>query len=377
MCIVASALFCGAQRRSPVSPEKLSTGVPSVSLEEMAIVDVPSLAAESYGLPILCSADGTLYLQVASMVGMNGMGDSISISSDGKRVVQFGRDKISDIPRASIGDMFLEGNDLYLLTLTTAPAGHTVEMRTHSGEVQRGESIRAEYFISRFRSDGSYLGSVRLDLPFQPLHLGVFGNGDFLIAGAAAHSEPQQALVSSTGQFQRSIDIKGDIHVQSDSNSSKANKDSIALSELGSGPADTFSGGSLLGSVFGSQIIADGSNLLIIRPGIPRVFTVTPGGEVHAQDLKLPGKYKLDSIKALHDMWIANFTYDRNEKTGWKLAAFAINPTSGEPVKQYTYPDDLGFGIACTDGTEFTFVKANPETKSLQLVKAAVTGPAQ
>lgn len=54
-----------------------------------------------------------------------------------------------------------------------------------------------------------------------------------------------------------------------------------------------------------------------------------------------------------------------------EFSTYALDPETGIPLREYFFPTDLGWGLACTDGNEFTFVMANDETKPLKVVKLA------
>jgi len=63
---------------------------------------------------------------------------------------------------------------------------------------------------------------------------------------------------------------------------------------------------------------------------------------------------------------IVGVSGDFDNLTGY-LRSF--DPETGVPLREYFFPTDLGFGLACVDGDEFTFVMANVEGKALELMK--------
>jgi hypothetical protein len=99
-----------------------------------------------------------------------------------------------------------------MLTQGHFPLGYEAKWRKPSGQVQPASheerSIRAH-----FHRDGTSVGSVPLDLLILNLsiHLGVFGDGDFLIAGTDKDG-PRVAIVGSNGQFRRFVGLKGEVH---------------------------------------------------------------------------------------------------------------------------------------------------------------------
>jgi hypothetical protein len=60
----------------------------------------------------------------------------------------------------------------------------------------------------------------------------------------------------------------------------------------------------------------------------------------------------------------------RREK-GEQLSTYAFDPQTGQPLREYLFPKDLGWGLACTDGNEFSFLIADSEKKTLNMVKLA------
>jgi hypothetical protein len=110
----------------------------------------------------------------------------ISISSDGKQSTRFDVSRINDISNPRILTFFVNDTDLYALELgTTNERSTAVSVLKPNGEVEKrsGQTAERKWFIGRFKLDGSYTGSIHLDLPFRPLQFGVFATGDFLVAG--------------------------------------------------------------------------------------------------------------------------------------------------------------------------------------------------
>jgi hypothetical protein len=349
------------------APEKVP--LEKVPLAVVSTVQVPSLPMESMALPVLCSPEGTIFIRLATMAA--GVQDTVSVSSDGKTVIRFDRMKINDVPRPVPLDVFLSGSDVYMLTDGQIPLGYETKWRSPIGEVESHQASTSRTFVTHFQHDGTYAGSVLLDVPFKPLHLGIFEDGNFLITGADKKTdEPRLAIVSSSGQFMRFVELKGDVHAQKESDVSQKDKDQDKSAMPHFAPDKNF-GNSLIDVVYTSQIVGDGSNLLLFRRSNSPVFSISSGGEVRAQKLKVQGGYSLENIKTTRDSWIAEFTHGLRDGTGNEFATYAFDPYTGAPLRQYIYPRDLGFGLACTDGVEFTFVMADTESKSLKLLKLA------
>lgn len=355
-----------AQNLAQHAPKRSETTLEKIQLSEISAVDVPSVPPESIAMPVLCDPWGTIVLRLA--MPDTGVEDPISISSDGRSVIRFGRDKINDIVRPVPLSMFLGGSDVYVLTQGSRPEGQEAKWRTPNGEVITQRTSRSSMFVAHFRRDGSYAAAVSLDLPFKPLHLGVFENGDFLIAGMdRPSSEPRVAIVASNGQLRRFVQLVGDVHVEGESDKPGKDKDPTALPR--SKPSTTLSE-SLFDVVATSQIARDGPNLLLFRPWNSPVFSISVSGEVRVHKLEVEGDYRVYTIKPTRSAWIVELMREiPSQGSAIEFATYAFDPESGAPVREYSFPRDLGFGLACIDGNEFTFVMANNEAKNLKLVR--------
>jgi hypothetical protein len=342
----------------------------SVSLSEMSSVQVPSLPAESIGAPLLCDPRGRIVFRLATPDGME---DPVSVSSDGKEVVHFAAEKINDISRPVMLSIFLAGSDVYVLTKGSTPLGYEQKLRTPNGAVIEQEAAKSGMFVAHFEAGGSYNGAVRLDLPFRATRLGVFENGDFLISGPdPATDEPRVAIVAPNGQLRRFLDLAGDVHAQNESSSSGKDSDPTALprsSPAAGRPAQSFVTETLRGVVSTSQIAKDGRDLLLFRPMSGPVFSVSPSGEVRVHRLKIEGNYRLYTIKSAGGSWIAEFLHDVPNSAAVELSTYAFDPESGASLRKYYLPPDAGWGLACADGNEFTFIVADEKANALKIVK--------
>jgi hypothetical protein len=85
----------------------------------------------------------------------------------------------------------------------------------------------------------------------------------------------------------------------------------------------------------------------------------------------MEGGYRLNTIKAAGNSWILEFSRNGPGSAAVELSTYAFDPEKGAPLREYFFPMDLGAGLACVDGDEFTFVTANPKANTLRLVKLA------
>jgi hypothetical protein len=342
-----------------------TAGAPEkVLLAEASIVQVPSLPAESMTTPVLCFPDGTIVVRLVS--AETGVQDPVSVSSDGKTVTRFGREKINDVPQPRSYNVFISDSEVYMLTNGSVQLGYEQKWKMPTGGTYSQQATKSSSFVTRFQRDGAYAGAVPLDLSFKPMQLGVFGDGDFLIVGADK-DRPRVAIVGSNGQFRRFVELIGDVHAQDESEAQgKHGNDPTALPRV---PTDGDPERSYMDVLYRSKIIRDGPDLLLFRPMNGPVFSISPSGEVRAHKLKVKGDYRLFTIKATQGSWIAELTHHLNDGTGDEFSTYAFDPETGATLKEYFFPRDLGFGLACVDGDEFTFVMADFEGKALKLVK--------
>jgi hypothetical protein len=374
MLVLFSLVTCSVGQDVPQRPNNIASMPPmEVSLNEASAVEVPSLPAESIGAPLLCGPDGRILFRLATPEA--GVEDPVSVSKDGKTVIRFGREKINDIPRPLLLSIFLLGTDVYIITTGSTPLGSDTKWRTPTGKAVSQPVSKSGTFIAHFEGNGNYAGAVRLDLPFKPQRLGVFENGDFLVSGAEPSTdEPRVAIVASNGQLRRLVELKGDVHAQEESGPPGKSKEPTALPRFRPAPGrppQSSMTETLSGVVSASQIARDGPNLLLFRPINGPVFSISPSGEVRIRKLKVEGSYRLYTIKAAGNSWIVEFLHDVPHSAAVELSTYAFDPDSGAPLREYFFPTDLGWGLACTDGDEFTFVIANQKTNTLKLVTLA------
>jgi len=360
-CLVADCLGQGTPRHPA---RKANRTVEKVSLTEVTTVQVPSLPAESLVAPLLCDPDGRIFLRLA--MPDTGLRDPVLVSSDGKSVIEFSHQKINDIAEPVLFRMFLAGSELYALAGGSVPLNRELNLQTPNGKTITEQATENRMFIARFEPDGSYAGAVRLDLPFEPHQLGVFADGDFLIAGADPSTyDPRAAIVGSDGQFRRFIELKGDVHAQEEPYPASKDKDPTALPRLKAARGD-----SLRDIVMSSEVVQDGANILLFRDWNSPIYSISPSGDVRARRLKMGGDFRIFTIKATRSSWIVEFLRSPTQGDG-EFATFAFDPESGNPLREYSFPSELGWGLACTNGEEFTFVAADRETHNLKIVKLA------
>ena len=77
------------------------------------------------------------------------------------------------------------------------------------------------------------------------------------------------------------------------------------------------------------------------------------------------------TIKAVARFWIVEFLHDVPNSAAVELSTYAFDPKSGAPLRKYFFPPDTGWGLACADGDDLTFIVADENDNRLTLVKLA------
>lgn len=370
LCLLALVASYGVSQDTATLKQADAVAPPKVDLTEISTIPVKGLPAESIEAHFSCDSDGRIFLRLA--MPDTGTEDPISVSRDGKTLVRFGKEKIYDIPQPSLQNLFLVDRDVYILGRGRMPLGHDTKWRMPSGEVESQPAYKATSFVAHFDKDGRYAGAVQLDVPFHPQQFGVFGNGDFLVSGMERIGEARVAIVGSNGQLRRFVDLKGDIRLDEGADNLERNSTTPPPSGRSATSEDSsdnsYSRDAFFKIVSTSRIVQFGSNLLLFRAANGPVYSVSPSGEVNAQRLKVEGNDRLFMVKPTRNVWIVEFTRDLPNGGGREFATFAFDPESGQPVREFFFPRDLGWGLACVDGDRFTFVTANENTRAIELV---------
>ena len=361
------SLIAAAQNLPPAT-QQTPSNVPLIQLENAFTREVPFVTVDGLTIPIHCATDGTGFVQLVRVnprEPSSGTSDILSISKNGKEVVQFSLSKVNDIEQPQPRNFAVGDADLYVLVMGSIPENKILKFKKPNGEIFEQPAVRSVDYIVRFKKDGSYAGAVRLDIPLNPLQIGVFASGDFLIAGEEESTfEPRIALVRSNGQFQRFVELHGDLH-RSDEQAAtgdptdKKNGDATALPRFGKGVnANLFSALRL------SMLIPHGRNMLLVRPGhtIP-VFSISPGGEVTAINLEMPAGYALEDLRVDSNNWIGFYTRKREDGNGLEVKTAVHDPTTGKIIARYAYPQSLGLAVACVNQGQISFLTTQDNGK--------------
>lgn len=364
--LLTSCLAQQSEQTSNAPSVKPGQEIPPIYLKVASSTPVPGIT-EPLLTTALCGSDNSIVLRVA---GLAGLGDLVSISADGQRVVRFSAFKVSDIDNPKFYQYFVGGSDIYVLTRSSKPTDEMMKLRTPNGDIVTQRKFSTKDYIVQFQRDGTFVRSVVLDIPFTPQQIGAFPSGGFLVAGAAKDGSfrPMVALVKADGQLDRYVELKGDIRPAQADKKEDA-KDPVALPRWrteGEGSKQSLTVAENL-----SLIVPDGRNLLLLRSGQKTpIFSISPGGDVRAIIPDVPAGFTLYDLRTSHNMWVALYTHPHSadpKDAAVDIETYALDPISGKATARYVYPGFVGFGLACSDGFEFTVLERPGER--LEVVK--------
>ncbi len=361
LCVVATLAFGQGAVQVAASNGRVDNGFAKANLGLISEIEISDISQSFLSLPVTC-ANKSAFVRMSDGQALS---ELVSISADGKKVIPFAVNKIIDVVNPRSQTFFVNSTGVYLLILSSIPQDHIQTLHTPDHQQSQQFAVTTKQFIARFSLDGSYLGSVPIELPFHAHQFGAFPNGDFLIAGLSREKEAKVALVKSSGQFNRFVEVSGDIHLTS------ANEPGSSASALP--PMGKHFGEGFLEAAMAANIIADGSRLLLVRkvPGLP-VFSVSAGGDVKTIAIEAPPGFTLFDLKPGRNAWIALYTR-KSDESGLAIESFALNPETGNVVRKYSYPRFPGVALGCADMDELTFLQnVNDKLKLVTLAPLAV-----
>jgi hypothetical protein len=298
-------------------------------------------------LPMKCGPDGAIYVRFA---GAGSEPAITSIGQDGKIVAII---RLSEIPEFSENDLydFATGNGEVLVL-----SGH--------GKPQ----VETKYYVSRFKADGTYVSSVKVDIgfrpDFEPLHIAEFLSGDLLIAGTAKGHDvpfvPFTGIFGADGEFRRQVVLEDDV----------TKKDARQKASDPIFPdADRMRN---LIDVSYLQTGDDGNVYLMRHAQRGPVFVVAPGGSVRRLALSPPVadadlQWIMTSGGSIAVQYHSHDPAQR--KTHYLTIVDAATGKTRETIR-YTHDYQInGGGMACYQHGAFTFLAGAPDN-NLQLVRA-------
>jgi hypothetical protein len=274
------------------------------------------------------------------------------IGDDGKIISNI---RLSEIPEFS-------QNDFY----DFAPANG--EVFVLSGKEKPHYPTMTNYYVSRFRIDGTYISSALLDIgfrpDFEPRSLAAFPSGNLLISGMAIGHDvpfvPFTAIFTETGQFLHQVALKDDV-----------TDEDTRQKPIGSSFSPAEQERNLIEVTF--LRAADDGNVYLTRntPKGP-VFIVTPSGSARRVALAPPvNGADLEGVMADRGLLVAEYrSPDGAER---HTHYFVVMETSAKTIRETVrYVHDYNknaVGMSCYRNGTYTFIAGAPDG-GLQLVRA-------
>jgi hypothetical protein len=304
-------------------------------------------AGLSVQLPMKCGPDGLVYVRFAGA----DLEPAITLIKEDGKVVSVIR--LSQIPDFSESDLY-----------DFAPTNGEVIILSGKGRPH----IPTTYYVSRFRTDGTYISSAKVDLgfrpDFEPRQIAAFASGDLLIAGMTiGHDVPYVPFVGifkDNGQFLREVTLKDDVSYRNAQPTGSDAKFTVAQRIR-----------NLLDVTF-LQTSDDGNVYLTRHTGTGPVFVVTSGGSVRRMVLTPPVKgADLQWTIAGGGSIVAQYRLEdgRIPKTHY-LVVMDVGTNKNRATVRYVQDyEKNGGGVACYRNGVFTFIAGAPN-HGLQLVRA-------
>lgn len=285
-CVSASAAFCqvvpAGQNSMPVVRELVKGNTIHFPTPPPVLVDSP----------IKCDGEGNIFLSYSSNPYAERGGNVLPVTElvlDSNSTVQFQMSPIDGYDAMQRQYFGVDHSGTFYALISAEPR----ESGPHHPQ-------RRDYFIERFKRDGTRDSLTKLLLPpdsqMQPALFGVFNNGSYLITGMIFRrttAEPFTALFDSSGRFVKSVSLPSDVSAASETQAtpppprvggSNVRGTGIDQRREGSTPPAGQRQGSalpLMAVLHGGLAAAADGNLYLVRSGNPLiVYEISTGGEV-------------------------------------------------------------------------------------------------
>lgn len=298
-------------------------------------------------LPTKCGPDGTIYVRFA---GMDREPALNLIRQDGKLASSIRLNEVHELWENHLDDFAPGDGEVFVLS-------------------KRGKRhAPTTYYISRFKIDGTYVSSAKLDTDFrpdfEPKQIAAFPSGELLIAGMAKGHDvpfvPFTAIFGANGEFQREVGLKSDVNEKH----AKGEPSNAGLS-----PAEQMQ---YLLDVTYLQTADDGNIYLMRHTPSGPVFVVSPGGSVRKVALVPPIEGAVLQWIMSSQGSIAAHYISVDAKKGKTHYLTIVDAWTGKSRETIQYKHDYqtnGSGMVCYRNGAFTFLAGTSDNK-VQLVRA-------
>lgn len=170
--------------------------------DAVPLIGLPYTGA--FASPFTCSSDGQLYVgEYAFDKGgqlVSPIPDLYRVSPVGRQVKHVAQPVPVGYKSVSSRSFFAGENALVSLIAASEPTGTDKDGKPGpSGEYS---------FLSTTNADGDHAKLIHLNLDFDPMQVGIFASGEFLVVGTdPTSSEPVIALLNSDGQLMKHLEV--------------------------------------------------------------------------------------------------------------------------------------------------------------------------
>ena len=338
---------------------------PPIPVFEVALsddTDYASLPAKDWAEKSLpeatCNGDGNLYISI----GGRGL---VALTPEG--VVPFLSDQMTDIPHPSATGLGLDP-DISAGKVSFRVSGiddSKVKTTTWTDEdghahTDRDATDAAIHYIARFDRDGTYKGAIKLDLPFLIFKFATFDSGTILAQGMDQNKAPRIALLDTSAQFMRYLDLRKDISTS-----------------LGASDEDVKCKGcteSALSVVISSYFIPWNGKMLFWRAFMnqPSVYEVQESGEARLVRLKATEEYEIGQPVRSDRNWLLRVRKANGGGIDAHDSLLEVDPRNGEPLREYRIKEPDKFSkaiVSCFFDGEFWGVRHDEKERNIKVVR--------
>jgi hypothetical protein len=218
--IIATSLLlvtsCAGQVRPQTGQKKNAGKKPASPAYEIVLSedeDYPAISwrKDDHYVETSCTGNGNVYVW-KGMLGLFGLNPH--------GVVSFSREKLTDIPHPNVtyGAAEIAVSDAGVYYRAGGYTEEDIDKKTKvvtdsqgiDRVVQTREVAREEQYVAHFDKDGQYDGAIK-DLPLQVFRVAVFNSGTLVVQGRDERGAPRVALLDSSGQLLRYLELPKDI----------------------------------------------------------------------------------------------------------------------------------------------------------------------
>jgi hypothetical protein len=342
---IAALLLCttlAAGQKSPprkVAPQALARAqLPTYDIVLSPKEDISTSLPDEVGASDeQCDASGNVYFSISQ----NGRNEFLGLTSRG--VVSFSAQKIIDIPSPETERAYVTSSGLYVLTTGREPARREDQEESDSLKTfLAGQGPRL--YIARFDLDGSYKSALKLDFKFISLQLAAFDSGSFLVAGLDEGKAARVALLDSTGQMLKYLELPKDVADNPKSASKSFAPFGLRSEEPPSSEEIAMSGWALP---------YRGAVLFLREADFSRIYEIRNTCEVRMVKIRRPADLAFDGILQSDRNWFAyvkDELYEIDPETGELLGHFRVRHANPRQDQLACFVDGKFVGLRHKDG---------------------------